>query len=117
MAAFERLAHDVDVADAFEAVIGAAAGQLDEVGDQVSLHVLRVDEMRQPELAPERFARRIEIDADNHVGARHPRALDHVETDAPQPEYHDIRTRLDFGGIDDCADARRDSAADIANFV
>src|SRR5215470_13443732 len=32
VAAFERLPHHLDIADAFEAVIGAALGQLDEVG-------------------------------------------------------------------------------------
>ena len=37
VAAFERLAHDVDVADALEAVIGAALGQVDEIGHEVAL--------------------------------------------------------------------------------
>ena len=41
VAALERLAHHVDVADALEAVVGAAAGQLDEVRDQVAADVPR----------------------------------------------------------------------------
>ena len=36
VAALERLAHHVDVADALEAVVGAAFGQVDQVGDQVA---------------------------------------------------------------------------------
>ena len=41
----------VDVADALEAVVGAAAGELDEVRDEVALHVLRVHEVGHAELA------------------------------------------------------------------
>src|SRR5439155_18262982 len=37
VAAFERLAHQRRVADAFEAVIGAALGQVDQIGDEVAL--------------------------------------------------------------------------------
>src|SRR5438128_4487571 len=39
--AFERLAHDIDVADALEAVIGAALRQVYEIGDEVTLNLLR----------------------------------------------------------------------------
>ena len=37
VAAFERLAHHLHVADALEAVIGAALGQIDEVGHEIAL--------------------------------------------------------------------------------
>ena len=76
VAALERLAHEVDVADALEAVVGAAVGQLDEVRDEVALHFLRVHEVRHAELLGERLARRIDVDADDHVRAGQPRALD-----------------------------------------
>ena len=36
VAAFQRLAHHLDVADALEAVVGAAVGQVDQMGDQVA---------------------------------------------------------------------------------
>ena len=36
----------VDVADALEAVVGAAAGELDEVRDEVALDLLRIHEVR-----------------------------------------------------------------------
>jgi len=42
MAAFERLAHRRDIADALKAVIGAALGQVDEVGHQIAGDFLRV---------------------------------------------------------------------------
>src|SRR4029077_9647686 len=38
--AFERLTHDIDVADALEAVIGAALRQIHEIGDKIPLNLL-----------------------------------------------------------------------------
>ena len=58
VAALERLAHQLDVADALEAVVRAAAGQLDEVRDEIALDLLGVHEVGQPEAARERLARR-----------------------------------------------------------
>ena len=83
----------VDVADALEAVVGAAAGELDQVRDQVAVDLLRIDEVRHAELARQRLARGIEVDADDHVGADHARALHHVEADAAQAEHDDVGAR------------------------
>src|SRR6056297_1692375 len=53
VAAFQRLAHDLGIADAFEAVVGAAAGQLDQIGDDIAVNPVRIDEMGHAEaLAP-----------------------------------------------------------------
>ena len=42
MAAFQRLAHDVDIADAFEGVVGAAAGEVDDrLHDLVAADLVR----------------------------------------------------------------------------
>src|ERR1700704_427614 len=117
VAALERLAHHVDVADAFEAVVGAALGQVHQVRDQVLAGFLWIDEMRHAELLGERLARRVEIHADDHVGAGEPRTLDHVEPDAAQPEYHDVGARLDLGGVNHRADAGGHAAADVAHLV
>ena len=54
VAALERLAHQLDVADALEAVVGAALGQLDEVRHQIALDLLRVDEVGHAELLGQR---------------------------------------------------------------
>src|SRR4051812_33122602 len=52
MAAFQRLAHQLGVADAFEGIVGAAVGQLDQVRNQVlALERFGVDEMGHAELA------------------------------------------------------------------
>src|SRR3989441_654797 len=117
VAALERLAHHVDVADAFEAVVGAALGQVHQVRDQVLAGFFRVDEMGHAELLGERLARRIEIHTDDHVCARHPRALHDVEPDAAEAEYHHVRPRLDLGGVDHRADAGGHAAADVAHLV
>src|SRR5215510_10496499 len=45
------------VAHALEAVVRATAGELDEVRDEVALHVARVHEVCHPERTPERLAR------------------------------------------------------------
>ena len=59
MAAFQRLAHQLGVADAFEGIIGAAVGQLDEMRHEVlGPERLGIDEVRHAELAAERLARR-----------------------------------------------------------
>ena len=65
------------------------------------------------QLAP----RRIDVDADDHVGADHARALDHVEADAAEAEHHDLGARLDLRGVDHRADAGGDAAADVADLV
>ncbi len=50
MAAFQRLAHDVDVADALEREVRAAAGQVDDrLHDLVAADLVRIDEMRHAE--------------------------------------------------------------------
>src|SRR2546425_4321952 len=117
MAALEGLAHELDVADALEAVVGAAAGELDQLGDEVAFNLLRIHEVREAELARQRFARRIDIDADDQVRADQLRALHHVEPDASQAEHHHAGARLYPGGIDHRADAGRHAAADVAHLV
>src|SRR6185436_19832384 len=113
--ALERLAHQPDVADALEAVVGAAAGELDEVRDQIALDRLGVDEVGHAELAPDRLARGIDVDADDLVGADQARTLDHVEPDAAEPEHHHVRAGLDLGGPQHRTDAGGHAAADVAD--
>src|SRR5882672_4914804 len=117
VAALQRLAHHVDVADALEAVIGAAAGELDQVRDEIATDLLRVDEVRHAEFLAERLALRVEVDADDPVRARHPRALDDVQADAAQAEHDDVRAGLDLGSVDHRADAGGHAAADVAHLV
>src|SRR3954463_1408258 len=78
MAALECLAHHVDAADALEAVVGAAAGELHQVRHEVAAYLARIDEMREAELARQRLARRIQVHADDLVGPGHARALHDV---------------------------------------
>ena len=73
--------------------------------------------MRHAELARQRLARGIDVDADDHVGAGDARALDDIEPDAAQAEHHDIGARLDLRGEDHRADAGRHAAADVADLV
>ena len=117
MATFECLAHGADIADALEAVIGAAFGQVDEIGDEIALDFGRVDKVSEPEFPGERLPSRVEVDPDYHVGADHAAALDDIEPDPTEAEDDDIGPRLDLGRVDHRADAGRNPAADVADFV
>ena len=73
--------------------------------------------MRDAELPRHRLARRVDVDADDDVRARHLRALHDVEANAAQPEHHDIVAGLDARGPDRRADAGGDAAADVTDLV
>ena len=117
VAAFERLAHDPDIADALEAVIGAALCQIDEIGDEVARDLLRVDKMRHAEFLGQCPSAGVEVDPDDHVGAGHPAPLNDIEPDPAETEDDNLGAGLDLGGVDYRADAGRDAAADIADLV
>src|SRR5581483_6075078 len=82
MTALERLTHQVHTTDAFEAVVGAAVGERDEVLHQVTPHFLRIHEVRHPKFFRQRLAPRIDVHADDLVGTHQTGALDHVQPDA-----------------------------------
>src|ERR1700691_311360 len=117
MAALERLAHELRTAHALEAVVGTAAGELDQIGHQIALDFLGVDEVREPELARQRFALVVQVDADDLVGTGHLGALNDIQADAAEAEHHHVRARFDLGGPDHRADAGRDAAADVEDLV
>src|SRR5690606_6510482 len=115
VAAFERGAHDLGVAGAIEGVVRAAVGQLDHLGaDLVAAHAFGVEELGHAELAAPFLARRIDVDADDPVGAGEARALDHVEADPAEAEHHDVVAHLDLGSVYHRPDARGHPAADVA---
>src|ERR1700733_2058492 len=117
VAALERLAHDVDVPDALEAVVRAAVREGDEVRDQVAFDLFGVDEVGHAEFLGQLLAARIDIDAHDLVGAYQMRALDHIQADPTQAEHHHVGARLDLRGFHHGADAGGHAAADIANLV
>src|ERR1700761_5014348 len=117
MTGFQRLPHDRGVAGAVEGVVGAAIGQADQMLDDVATYFLRIDEMGHAEAAAPLFLGVVDIDADDLVGADHPRALDHVEADAAKAEHDEIGARRHLRGVDHRADAGRDAAADVATLV
>ena len=85
--------------------------------DEVTLNLLRVDEMRHSEFFGHFPPLWIEIDADDHVGPGHTGALDDVEPDAAEAENDDVGAGLDLGGIDHRSNPGGDPAADIADLV
>src|SRR5580700_1109020 len=101
VAAFQGLPHRVHIADALEAVVGAALGQIDEIGHEIALDLLRIDEMGHAEFLGQRPPARVQIDPDDHVGAGHAAALYDIEADTAQAEHDHPRARLDLSGVDD----------------
>ena len=117
MAALQGLAHELHVAHTLEAVVRAAARELDQVRDQVAADGVRVHEVGHAELAGDGLTLGVDVHAHDLVGAGEAGALDHVEPDAAEPENDDVRARFDLRGVDDRADARRHAAADVADLV
>jgi hypothetical protein len=117
MATLERLAHEIDVADALEAVVGAAVRHRDQVLHEIAADFLRIDEIRHAEFLGERAPPRVEIDADDAIRADQLRALHDVQADAPEAEHYDVRARLHLRSIHHRADAGRDAAADVADLI
>src|ERR1043166_590732 len=117
MAAFERLAHDLDVAYAFEAVVGAAVSQTDEVGHQIAPNLVGIDEVGHAHFFRQRLALGIDVDTDDHVSAGQAGALDHVQAYTAQTEYDDVGARFNLGRIDHRAYAGGHAAADVTDLV
>jgi hypothetical protein len=51
MAALKRLTHDVNVTNAFEAVICTATRQLNQMRNKITPNILRVHEMSHPKFS------------------------------------------------------------------
>src|SRR3982751_1093694 len=115
VAAFESGTHDLGIPGRVEAVVGAAVGDLGDLGNnRGAVLVPRIDEVRHSELPPPLLAHRIDIDSDDPVRPNQLRALDDVEPDPAETEHHNICARLDLGGVDHRADASGHPAADVA---
>ncbi len=114
--AFQSLAHHLGVADALERIVRTAVGQLHD-GIHHVLHLVRVDEVRHPELARHLLAGGVDVHADDLVRAHHLRALDHVQADAAQTEHHHVRAGLHLGREQHRADAGGHAATDVTNLV
>src|SRR3546814_19673490 len=106
MAGFQCRAHHIGIAGRVEGVVGAAVGHLHDRRDRLfTAHALRIAEVGHPELAAPLFAIRVDVDADDLVRARKPRTLDHVQSDAAEPEDADFVADLDLCGVVPSADA------------
>jgi len=115
VATFERLPHGPDIADALEAIIGAAFGQVNEVGDEITLDFSRVDKVSEPEFPGERLLFGLRSTR-RSCRRDHAAALDDMSPIPPRPKMTTL-ARLDLGRVDHRADAGRDTAPDVADFV
>ncbi len=116
MAAFQRLAHDINVADAFKAVIDTTAGHLNQMIHDI-LDFAWVDEISHTKMFTQLRFLRVEIDTNNTGRANHARALNDIQANASQAKHGDRRARLNLHGEGNRANAGCDAAADIANLI
>src|SRR5262245_942089 len=112
MAAFERLSHQLDVADALEAIVRATVRKLDQLRNQLASERAWIDEVGHAELARDRFTTWVDVDAHDRVCAGEPRALNHVQADPAEPEHDHVGARLYLCRVQDCTDPGRHAAAD-----
>src|SRR5690625_4002150 len=116
MAAFQRLAHDIGIADTFKGIINAPIGHLDDVINHI-VDLVGVNKVGHAEFAPQGFALGVDIHTDNFVCTDHFGALNHIQADTAQAKYGNIGTSLDPGSKEHSPNACGHPAADIANLV
>src|SRR5262245_23107555 len=73
--------------------------------------------MGHPETLAPLLLRRVDVDADDHVSAGKPQALDDIEPNAAEPEHDTGRAGLHLGRVENGADPPSDAAADVADLV
>src|SRR6266851_2895703 len=117
LTAFERLTHQLDVADAFEGEVGAALGKIHQVGHEVAADLARIHKMGHAEFFSDRLARGIEVDSNDHTGAGQPRALHDIQADSAQAKHRNAVACLHLRRVKHRADSGRDAASDVANLV
>src|SRR5699024_3360229 len=115
VAALQRLAHDVDVADALERVIDAAVGQVDDDLLDGVIVVFGVDEIGGSELTCQIELVGVDVDGDDALGAGHDRALDDCQADRAKAEDGHRRTGLDFRSVEHGTNAGGHATAEQAD--
>jgi len=121
MAAFQRRAHELHIAYAFEGAVGAAdwsapllvkftrwATRSPPTSSGLTKYVM-------PKRSPQAFLSGLR--STPMIMSAPTQPLDDVEPDPAETEDDDIGAGLYLGGIDHCADAGGDAAADIADLV
>ena len=117
VAALERLAHHVDVADALEAVVGAAAGELDEVRHEIAPHLLRIHEVRHAELSASASRPGLRSTPTIMLAPTMRAPWITLRPMPPRPKTTTLAPGSHLGGVDHRADAGGDAAADVADLV
>ncbi len=115
VAALQRRAHHLDVADALEGEVDAAVGQLDDHLLDGLVVVVRVDAVGGAQLAGKCELALVDVDGDDATGLGQTGTDHRREADAPQPEDGDALTLFHLGGVHHCTDAGGDAAAEQAD--
>ena len=116
MTTFERLAHHVNVTDAFEAVVNTTTGHLDQMVDHV-LNLTWVNKVGHAKLTRQVGLRGVQINTNDSRGTDHTSALDHIKSNASQSKDSNGRTCFNFHRERDGANACRHTTADVADLI
>ena len=73
--------------------------------------------MRHAKVFGKGFSLIVEVNADNLIRASQPCTLDDIETDPTEPKDNNIRAGFYFCGVYYGTDTRRDTTADVTNFI
>ncbi len=117
MGRFQRIPHHANIAGGVECVVSAALRQIDEIGNDVAVDFGRIDEMGHAEALGHFLAAIVDIDANDHVGARQPQALHDVQTNAAEAKDDAVCPLLNLRRVHHRADAGGHAATDIADLV
>ena len=117
VAAFQRGAHQLHVADALEGVVDAAIGQFDDdVLDRLVV-VLRIDEVGGAQFPGDIELARVDVDRDDARGLGHLRPDDRCQADAAQAEDGNGSALFHLGGVQHGTDPGGDAAAKQADLL
>src|SRR5690606_13610417 len=117
VAALQRRAHDLHVADTLERVVHAAVGQLHDHFLDGTVVIQRVDAVGGAELLGHLEFLGIDVDADDAASLRLDRAQDGGQTHATQTEHGNRRARLDLRVVEYRTHAGGDATAQQTDFL
>ena len=87
------------------------------MANKVTLYFTWINEMRHSKFFAPFLFTIIKVDAHDHIGPNHTKALNDIQSDAAKAKHHCIASKLCLGGVDHGTNSSGHAATDIADFV
>ena len=117
MCSLQSGTHDLGIARRIEGIVGTALGKFYQMSNHVTLDLGGIDEICHAKVTAGLFLVIIQIDTDNLVCPGKTQPLDNIQADSAEAEDHATCADLDFGGVNHRANARCDTASNVAYLV